>query len=99
MELSQVELLKTISSFLDTHNIPHMLTGAWSVIYFGRPRASHDIDFVVELYQQDIERVITALKTLPSEYVVQDVAVSKYPTHHGVALQKALTYTRQLGDI
>lgn len=49
METGQLELLKKISVFLETHQIPYMITGAWSAIFYGRPRASHDIDFVVEI--------------------------------------------------
>ncbi len=75
MELDQAQLLKTISSFLDSHDIPYMLTGAWSVVYYGRPRASHDIDFVVELYDREIDRVLGALQKLPTEFSVQPLSV------------------------
>lgn len=75
MESDQSELLTTISSFLDHHRIPYMITGAWSVIFYGRPRASHDIDFVVELYEGDIDRTLVALRDLPAEFSVQPEAV------------------------
>ncbi len=45
-----------------------MLTGAWSVIYYGRPRASHDIDFVVELEKSDVPRVFQALQSLSPDF-------------------------------
>jgi Nucleotidyl transferase AbiEii toxin, Type IV TA system len=77
MELDQAELLKIISSFLDAHKIPHMLTGALSVVYYGRPRASHDIDFVVEIPKADTKKVIEALKKLPTEFLVQELAVEE----------------------
>lgn len=48
-----------------------MITGAWSVIYYARPRASHDIDFVIELYKKDIPRVLKVFKKLTFEYLVQ----------------------------
>ena len=48
LETDQSELLKSITSFLERNKIPYMITGAWSVIYYARPRASHDIDFIVE---------------------------------------------------
>lgn len=58
-----------------SHHIPYMITGAWSVIYYARPRASHDIDFVVEIDTADTDRVLTAMKKLPTEYSVQPHAV------------------------
>ncbi len=72
MEIDQAELLKTISIFLKSNHIPHMLTGALSVVYYGRPRASHDIDFVVEIPKADTPRVLKALKTLSTEYLIQE---------------------------
>lgn len=53
MEIDQTNLLITISSFLNNHRIPYMLTGALTVVYYGRPRASHDIDFVIEINKND----------------------------------------------
>lgn len=75
METDQASLLTSLSSFFQKHGIPYMITGAWSVIFYGRPRASHDIDFVVELYPTDIERVLKAIDTLPLIYSVQKEAV------------------------
>jgi len=75
MESDQAEILSVISSFLSYHRIPYMITGAWSVIFYGRPRASHDIDFVVELYPKDIDRVIKEFEKLPQEFSVQKGAV------------------------
>lgn len=71
MDTGQVELLKAITAFLETHHIPYMITGAWSAIFYGRPRASHDIDFVVEIHKQDIRQVIEAFRKLPNEFLVQ----------------------------
>jgi len=71
MEIDQAELLKNISAFLDKNKIPYMLTGALSVVYYGRPRASHDIDFVVEIQKNEVKRILRAFKTLQTEYLLQ----------------------------
>ena len=75
METDQASLLTSLATFFAKHTIPYMITGAWSVIFYGRPRASHDIDFVVELYPKDIDRVLKALDTLPLEFSTQKDAV------------------------
>ena len=71
METDQGVLLKDIASFLDKNKIPYMITGAWSVIFYGRPRASHDIDFVVEVDKKDLNKVIRSFKKLPHDFLVQ----------------------------
>ena len=54
-----------------------MVTGAWSVIYYGRPRASHDIDFVVELKPENTSEILSLLKKLPSEFQYQESAIKQ----------------------
>lgn len=75
MQTDQTKLLIEISSFLDTHKIPYMITGAWSAIFYGRPRASHDIDFVVELGSQDLERSLRIFSQLPEKFMVQTLGI------------------------
>lgn len=81
MEGSQVRLLKKISAFLETHKIPYMLTGAWSAIFYGRPRASHDIDFVVEIPTGEVGIILKALETLPDDFLVQADSVKEAVKH------------------
>lgn len=71
MENNQTELLKRVASFLTKHKIPYMITGAWSAIFYGRPRASHDIDFVVEINKKDLEKVLNSFKELSEDFLVQ----------------------------
>lgn len=71
METTQAELLRITASFLEENKIPYMITGAWSTIYYGRPRASHDIDFVVELHIDDLNRIVSVFDKLPEEFLVQ----------------------------
>ena len=71
METVQAQLLKDITNFLSSHKIPYMITGSWSSIYYGRPRASHDIDFVVELPVKNIERTLELFSRLPDTFMVQ----------------------------
>lgn len=75
MENSQERLLKTIVFFLEANKIPYMLTGAWSAIFYGRPRASHDIDFVVELHSNDLDRILQTFDQLSGEFIVQKTGI------------------------
>lgn len=77
METDQQELLVTITDFLNKNHVPYMVTGAWSVIYYGRPRASHDIDFVVEIEPNRIKEIISILKKLSKDFQFQEYAVEQ----------------------
>lgn len=77
MQTDQTKLLTEISSFLDKNKVPYMITGAWSAIFYGRPRASHDIDFVIELSPQDIERSLKIFNLLPEEFLVQTDSIKE----------------------
>lgn len=72
---AEESLLITLAEFFHAHAIPYMITGAWSVIFYGRPRASHDIDFVVDLFPKDVQRTVQALASLPSEFTVYPESV------------------------
>ncbi len=70
-DLGQEQLLKDITSLLQGAKIPYMVTGSLSVIFYGRPRASHDIDFIIEAEKKDIERIKQTFLSLPlSEFMV-----------------------------
>lgn len=71
MKIGQAKLLKDITQFLSSHKIPYMITGSWSSIYYGRPRASHDIDFVVELPIENIEKTLHLFSLLPDSFMIQ----------------------------
>lgn len=71
MEIGQAKLLKDITHFLSFYKIPYMITGSWSSIYYGRPRASHDIDFVVELPIENIKKTTQLFSRLPDTFMIQ----------------------------
>lgn len=47
--MQQSELLTYVAGILDANGIPYMFTGSVVSSYYGEPRATHDIDIVVEL--------------------------------------------------
>lgn len=84
METDQQDLLITITAFLGENNVPYMITGAWSVIYYGRPRASHDIDFVVEIEPNQTGKILAILNKLPHDFQFQEHAISEAINNKGM---------------
>lgn len=77
METPQAQILKDITVFLSTHKIPYMITGSWSSIYYGRPRASHDIDFVVELGFENASKTKEIFSRLPETFMIQTESIEE----------------------
>ena len=69
------DLFRRIITALDQAGIPHMLTGSFASAYHGSPRATQDIDLVIEA---DADRIRTLLESLPVEayYVDRDAALA-----------------------
>lgn len=78
----QEQLLKDITSLLANASIPYMVTGSLSVILYGRPRASHDIDFIIEAEEKDIDNIIQVFLSLPhNEFIVQSSLIEDAVMH------------------
>ena len=59
--MSQQALLKRIVEALDGAGIPYMLTGSLVSSLQGEPRATHDIDVVVDVSPATVAGVVAAL--------------------------------------
>lgn len=69
VDLGQQDILLTISKLLVQNHISYLLSGSLAVSYYGFPRATHDIDFVIELNVQDLKKLLKALSVLGRDYV------------------------------
>ena len=71
------KLLMKVTKILERLNISYLITGGIAVTVWGRPRATFDIDIVIELFNSQIPFLINALKKLPKAgYVDEDAARS-----------------------
>jgi len=67
------DFLGRIVAALDTAGVPHMVVGSFASTFHGVPRATHDIDIVVDIDRMMLDRLLAAL---PGEiyYVDHDTA-------------------------
>ncbi len=54
---SELDVLKDICSQLDSNEISYMLTGSFAANFYALPRMTRDIDIVIEIYPQNVEKV------------------------------------------
>jgi hypothetical protein len=71
-EQGQRDILITFARLFRRFKVPYLLTGSFAVSSYGYPRATHDIDFVLEIEESAKKQLIRAISSLPSTYV-QDI--------------------------
>ncbi|MFT3699496.1 MAG: hypothetical protein QM831_40480 [Kofleriaceae bacterium] len=54
------ELIRPFVERFSALGLPYMVTGSTAVIFFGEPRMTHDVDFVVAMSVADVDRFVAA---------------------------------------
>jgi hypothetical protein len=65
---------QTVVAILDRADVPYMLTGSLAAAYYAVPRATQDLDVVIEAERSGIERVVQGLRSA-GLYVEQEAAL------------------------
>ena len=68
--LGHRDLVKYFASLLDKYKINYLLTGSLAVSYYGHPRATHDIDFIIEIKKKVSSKILKAIKELDKNFIV-----------------------------
>lgn len=58
--MQQLDLFRVLASRLNETHLRYMITGAAASIVYGEPRLTLDLDVVVEISAQDIDKIIAA---------------------------------------
>ncbi len=56
-----VQLLNTVGRFLSGHEVPHAVVGGITVALWGRPRATEDIDLLIDIAEEDVGEFVAYL--------------------------------------
>lgn len=64
----QRDLLLYFSHVLSLNNIPYLLTGSFAVSYYGYPRATHDIDFIIEIADEKSNTIVRVIRSLKKNF-------------------------------
>lgn len=75
--LGHRDLVRFSVNLLDKYKINYLLTGSFAVSYYGHPRATHDIDFIVEIPKKDIQKIFKFSKSLGSSFIVDKFQIKK----------------------
>lgn len=70
--LSELDVLKMITKRLETEGIPYMLTGSIAANFYSIPRMTRDIDIVIDVSENDVQKLINCFG---DEFYVSKVSV------------------------
>jgi hypothetical protein len=68
--MNEIDIVRDISARFERAQIAYMLTGSMAMNYYAQPRMTRDIDVVVEITPEDIERVMVLFR--PQYYVSEE---------------------------
>lgn len=71
--MSQSELLRRVVDLLEVNRVQYMVTGSVVSSSQGQPRATHDIDLVVEITPAAAQEIVKAFP--PPDYYLDEIAV------------------------
>ncbi|MCK4385438.1 MAG: hypothetical protein KAW52_04160 [candidate division Zixibacteria bacterium] len=77
--MSQEEFFATVVQVLNQLNISYMLTGSVASSFYGEPRSTHDIDFVVVIVPADAKRLVESFDK--TRYYLSEEAICEAIEH------------------
>lgn len=68
--MNQIDIVRDISRRFEQARVPYMLTGSVAMSYYAQPRMTRDIDVVIAISPNDVERVAESFR--PDYYVSEE---------------------------
>lgn len=90
----QRDLLIEITRAFEHFNIRFLLTGSFAVSYYGYPRATHDIDFIVTVDAQSLRYIPKAMLLLGKDYLWDKQEIHNLKPDHLFTLYHFETATK-----
>lgn len=75
-----IELLGRVSSILESRDIPYMLSGSVALGLYTVARTTRDIDIVIELNKEDIEKFVSGF----DEFFVDEIGIAEEVRRRGM---------------
>jgi len=65
--MNEIDIVRDISRRFEQSDIPYMLTGSMAMNYYAQPRMTRDIDVVIAIAPEDVQRITALFR--PDYYV------------------------------
>jgi len=70
----EIKLLKEVCSKLEDADIEYMITGSIALAFYSTPRMTRDIDIIIKVSQDDIQKIISLFK---ADFYISETAVKE----------------------
>ena len=78
---NELDIVRHVSRLFDEAGIGYMLTGSMAMNYYAQPRMTRDIDIVVAMHREDVDRVV---KLFEKDYYISREAVENSIAHQSL---------------
>lgn len=99
----QLDILREIATVFRKHHVPFLLSGSFASSYWGYPRATHDIDFVLEFSEAQKNNLRKALVSLSKDYshdirAIEEIPLTFYSLYHPTTSLKVDLWFNSISD-
>jgi hypothetical protein len=78
---NELDIVRDVSQRLEASGLDYMLTGSMAMNYYAQPRMTRDIDLVIALRSEDIDRLVELFK---SDYYLSRDAIASSIAHQSM---------------
>src|SRR5262249_46488664 len=79
--MNEIDIVRDISARFESAQIPYMITGSMAMNYYAQPRMTRDIDVVIAIKLQDVDRVAALFRP---EYYVSEENIRESLAHESI---------------
>jgi hypothetical protein len=79
--MNEIDIVRDISRRFEQARIPYMLTGSMAMNYYAQPRMTRDIDVVIAIEPEDVERVAALFR---ADYYVSEENIRESLAHESI---------------
>lgn len=79
--MNEIDIVRDISHRFEQAGIPYMLTGSMAMNYYGRPRMTRDVDVVIAITPEDVDRVAALFRP---DYYVSEQSIRESLAHESI---------------
>jgi hypothetical protein len=78
---TEIDIVRDVSNKFEQNGIAYMLTGSMAMNYYAQPRMTRDIDVVVAIKLNDVNRVVALFE---SEYYLSKESIRESIEHESI---------------
>jgi len=79
--MNEIDIVRDISDRFEQAGVPYMLTGSMAMNYYAQPRMTRDIDMVIAIVPEDVDRVTALFRP---DYYISEESIRESLVHESI---------------